>query len=267
MPEWTDALPEGIRDNPVFEKYDGDMVSAPISALNALVDAQKFIGGEKVPVPKNAEDKDAFDVIFKAMGRPDDPKLYELNKPEGLPEDFEIADEDIEIFKTLAHELGLSPGQAQTLYAKTLNGQNESLAKMDTAIGEANTKAEVELRKEWGKAYDHNFALAQKVFNKFGSDAAVDVLDGSIGSNPHILKMFAEIGKAIGEDTLIGGSKTVGGINTPEMAKQKIAEIRADTKHPYHQGDKAAVAYMNQLYELLTAGEPAPAQTETGSPI
>lgn len=267
---WTDALPEGIRDNPVFEKYgEDDLISAPLGALNALAEAQKFIGVEKIPVPKDADDKDAYDILFKAIGRPDEAKNYELSNPEGLPEDFEITAEDTETFKTMAHELGLSPGQAQTLYANTLNGENAQLAKMDAAIAEANNKAEVELRTEWGKAYDHNTALAKKVLNKFGTDDAVDDLDGLVDKQPHLLKMFAEIGKAIGEDTLLGGKKTVGGISTPEEAKQKIMEIRSNPDHAYFHGShpehKAAVDYVNQLYQLVTAGE-APTPIETGSP-
>jgi hypothetical protein len=38
----------------------------------------------------------------------------------------------------------------------------------------------------------------------------------------------------------------------PDDARRKIAEIRADRTHPYHRGDRDALAEMQALYEVVS---------------
>jgi hypothetical protein len=74
----------------------------------AYLNAEKLIGAEKVPIPKDPNDAEAWERYYKAGGRPDDPAKYEFQKPEKMP-DGTIYDENMETWwRQSAHEAGLS---------------------------------------------------------------------------------------------------------------------------------------------------------------
>ena len=53
------------------------------------------LGSDKVPVPKDPNDQEAWDRYYIAGGRPPEPKAYQIEKPEKLPEGM-IWDDNME---------------------------------------------------------------------------------------------------------------------------------------------------------------------------
>ena len=239
--DWRTSVPEEIRGHKSLEHI------SDVGALaKSYVNAQSMIGADKVAIPgKHATDED-WGEVYRKLGRPDSPDGYELANE--LPEGAEASDEMLGWFKGAAHEAGLTPQQAQ----KLLGGYNEFLGGMmgsdDGQVQEARANAEVELKKEYGQAFDDRMAVGKGVLDNFSSIPIEEFEDLTLsngmklGDHPAIIKTMVNIGQymkeKMGEDTL-AGVKTTGGLS-PNEASEKIAELTApstpywDAKHPQH---------------------------------
>ena len=237
--DWRTSVPEEIRGHKSLEHI------SDVGALaKSYVNAQSMIGADKVAIPgKHATDED-WGEVYRKLGRPDSPDGYELANE--LPQGAEASDEMLGWFKGAAHEAGLTPQQAQ----KLLGGYNEFLGGMmgsdDGQVQEARANAEVELKKEYGAAYDDRMANGHAVLQEFGTDdlPEVQLADGRLlGDHPEMIKMMVNIGQfinsKIGEDSL-EGIKTSGSL-TPGDAQQRLAELTVEgspywnQRHPEHE--------------------------------
>lgn len=144
---------------------------------------------------------------------PESPDGYTLPVPEG---------EDGAFAKTASawfHEAGIPPAQAEKLATKW----NEFAAAQRAAAAEAEAAAEAQaeatfkeqdasLRKEWGDKYDANIELGKRAFREFGfTEDIVDAVEAKVGP-AELFKIFAKIGRGLGEDTAVGvgrGSNTL----------------------------------------------------------
>ena len=261
-PDWRAGFSADIRDHPAIQRLDS--VEA---GMKELVGAQKFIGADKVVVPgadSTQEDKDAF---FLKLGRPAEAKDYDLEGvevPEGLPwdEDFQTA-----MLGTM-HELGLNSTQAKgvlSAYIASIGGQYEA------ATGEMQRSAEsarAELQNEWGKGYAGKVDMANRALMAAAGESYEDLVhlklqDGSeLGSNPMVVRAFAELGGKMSEHGLVGGTPQRSTM-TPGEATAKRNELRGDPKfmdaymnkeHPEH---AATVQRMDDLAAMEVAAQSA----------
>lgn len=250
--DWKQTLPDDIRADPIFEKY-----KEPADAFRALVGAQKFLGREKMPVPADANDKDAYNLIFKTLGLPESEQGYELPTDLDIPKEIPIDEALLNDFKKIAHQNGILPQQFQAIYKWYMNSAVDSYKKMGEQTVESAKEAETTLRKKWGAAYGQNVALAKKIFASFADEKAFAELDKGLGNNPVLIELFANIGKVLSEDQLKG--KPAGFTLTPEEAQSEINKIKGDMNHPYwkpeHQQHNEAVERMSQLIKLTTVGQ------------
>ena len=85
---FIEMIPEELREHPSL---------SPIKDVGNLarsyVNAQRLIGSDKIPLPKNPTDED-LDNIYSKLGRPETPEGYEL------PVDGNVITEDCSYFKT-----------------------------------------------------------------------------------------------------------------------------------------------------------------------
>jgi hypothetical protein len=258
--DWKTGLPEDIRAHPVFEKYstDGGMANMPVGIAKALAEAQKLIGKDKLPLPANEEDKEAWAEVWKRLGRPDKAEGYQLTRPKDLPAEFnaETLDQMEKGFKEQAYQLGILPKQAQGILDWFLKTNADMLQETNTAGQQFRQNSEAELKKEWGKAYDQNVSRAQDACvlftGKMGPDGekfATMLEDTGLGDHPLMVKFFSVLGEAIGEDTLQG--KPSGLIATPEQAERELQKIYGDTNHPYFKKEHPEHAWaVNRVQEL-----------------
>ena len=222
---WVDTLP------PDLKEYAGTLGKYPNAAelLRGHGNAQKLIGqrgapGVKVPGPDaKPEDVAAF---RKAIGVPDDVAGYGLKKPDQLPEGVEWNEERVGEFASLAHELGLTPAQAQKLVAF----DTERMGKMN-AGGKVKLEAFVngqrdELKREWGESYQNNVGKALKTAEFLG----LDPNDAEIGNSAKMIKALHSAAALIQEDKFVASNKVGLGLTGADQAE----DIRRNPANPWH---------------------------------
>uniref|UniRef100_A0A6M3K6Q0 Uncharacterized protein n=1 Tax=viral metagenome TaxID=1070528 RepID=A0A6M3K6Q0_9ZZZZ len=233
--DWRNTIPEEIRNDPVFEKYEG-----PGDAYKALVSAQKFLGREHLPVPKDENDKETYGMIYDRLGRPKTPDAYPMPTDLQIPKELSLDEGMLTEFKKTAHELGILPNQFAGVYKWYMNNVIGQYNKSNEATVTAHKEAETLLRKDWGAAYQQNTALAKKVFQSFADEKAFQEFEKGAGNNPVYLRLFAKIGEVLSEDQLTGKP---GGLSmTPDEAQVELRNMEGDIKgplydasHPQHQ--------------------------------
>lgn len=246
--DWRATLPPEIKAHPVLEKYQSSE-----EAVKALVAAQDLIGADKIIMPsKDAKPEEWRERVYSRLGLPKDHTGYALPTDIEIPKDLPVDDKLVEGFKQEAHNLNLLPQQVAGIYKWFMNQQIGAFNTMTQGTTQAKQDAETKLRTDWGAAYGQNLELARKVVNKFATPEVVELLADGLGNDPRVVRMFAEIGKTLSEDQLVGKAK--GLILGPEEALAEISKIKGDLKHPYfvanHPEHQAAVDKMTALMKM-----------------
>lgn len=140
---------------------------------------------------------------------PEPPEAYELTAPEGFDK---LDPEAVAVATPVFKELGLSNEQAQKLMPVAGEFAKRIVADRDQQI--IGTIAEQ--RKSWleeakadkeigGQNWDASLGLAAKALDQLGfpkGSPLRNILDESgLGNQPEMIRAFARVGKAIGEDT------------------------------------------------------------------
>lgn len=165
-------------------------------------------GGFKVPaVGAAAEEVAAF---HKALGVPETPAGYEVRLDEGLEGVI-----DLEAFKGLAHEVGLSPGQAQALVSlaaqKTQAQEAEIAAQVEQQQAAQVEQTTGELKRAWGEAMTANLRVANRALQTFGgADLQARLAEAGLLNDPVVIHAFYKAGQGLREDAAPGGSGTGG---------------------------------------------------------
>jgi hypothetical protein len=132
------------------------------------------------------------------------PEKYEFTAPEGREYDPGV----LTAYSEVAKELNLPQEAAQKMIDKIAPlieaRQVEQVETIRTEWAEA-AKADQEFG---GDKLNENLAVAKKALDKFGSPELRTLLnDSGLGNNPEVIRFMYRAGKAISEDTFVGGSK------------------------------------------------------------
>lgn len=141
-----------------------------------------------------------------------------LKFAEGVKVDAALVGKVTPLFK----EFGLKSEQAQKLADAFVKHQAEALAAQakadDEAIAQVQKGYETALKadKELGGAhFNASIAAGQKALAKYGSPELTGFLDRTgLGNHPEIVRFFAKVGKAMGEDST--RNATGGASETPD---------------------------------------------------
>jgi hypothetical protein len=174
----------------------------PESILNDGKEGDKE-ADNRLELPKDPEDKEGYDKLYKALGRPDSVEGYELNTVVEKVDDpafFEAAGK-------MMYEAGLSATQAR----KLAGAYEELRAATATAIEE---KYQAELAEAQKALPLETVENARRGFRLFGlaGDEAQKVgraIEGVLGVKA-AAEFFAKIGKKIGEDAPVDGARPGG---------------------------------------------------------
>ena len=262
--DWKAALPEELQRDPSI----AHIKDVP-NLAQSYVNGQRMIGAEKLAIPGKFGTDEEWNQVYDKLGRPETPEGYELemnNVPEGLESNPEL----VGWFQQTAHEVGLTPSQAQKLADKynEMAGQAENTPSQQQAEAQALEEEGIrELQREYGKAFDNKIGIGRAVLSQYGGDELLDLRleDGrSLGSHPGLVRMVVNIGdymgKNLGEDSIAGLVPKSDGAITPNDAQKEIDKLTVmggpywDSKHPNHSG---AVAEVLRLREFTTVEEPA----------
>jgi hypothetical protein len=231
-----------------------DAAAAAAAATKGHFNSEKYMGvpAERlVKIPDwDKADQVEIDQYYTKNGRPSTPQEYKIPVPEGAPKEF--ADFAAGMF----HKAGLSARQAEQVatmwndYATIASAQHAEQQKANIASQEA------ALRREWGHAYEKNDFLAGEAIRKLGwEDSKLKALTAAVGFDT-AMKLFADIGSKIGEDTYVSGGKPPSGPMTPAQAQSRIKQLMSDKEFAakYLNGNAEARNEMNRLHEMLSGG-------------
>lgn len=231
-----------------------------VNALaKSFIDTQKMVGNSiRIPA-EDATDEEKHD-FYSRLGRPEDPEGYKLSERDA-PEGFETDEEMLKSFKQVSHSLGLTPQQVEGIdkwHANYVSHVSESIIEQRA---EEAQKTMVSLRQEFGALTDKKLQVAKGALAKFGGESVQNFLNETgLGNNADMIKMFAKIGEAIGEDQIISGMVSTQTQLTPEAAKEEIMKLNrdpefqkqyTDARHPEHN------AALNKMKNLFAFAHPA----------
>lgn len=209
-----------------------------------------------VRLPK-AEDAEGWSKFYEKLGRPGDPSGYKFDAVEGIEE--QTAADMSKFVANVAHKYNLLPAQARGVFADVVESMKASTA----AAQRAADAASAALKTEWGSLYDVRMAGAHNVLKKFGGEEGMALAMGELdstglGNVPAIAKILAKINDAMGEDGIVRGDvKTGGNMLTLSEVNARIAEIRNNANHPFHNtmaaGHNQALLDMESLYQQRKA--------------
>jgi hypothetical protein len=252
---WRDGISEEIAGHSSLS----DLNSVEDLA-KATIHAQQMVGADKIAIPTKESEQSVWDEVYSKLGRPSNSEDYEL--PEGaIPPDTKFESEAMGRLKSEAHRLGLNKQQFAGL-ARYLANQSVDHQQNQAEIRQQSMQESVaQLQQEFGAAYTQNIGFAQDAVKRFGGEQLVQELDSTgMGNNPALVKAFAQIGRMIAEDEIIGGGGGQSFTKSPEEAQKEIQELQLDPEfmaaymQSHNPGHKAALDKMQKLYELAHHG-------------
>jgi hypothetical protein len=215
---WRDTLPDDLKAAKSLEKY-GDVPAL----AKAYVDAEALIGRKGAIIPKEGDAPEVTAAWRKALGVPEKADGYTIARPEDVPEAL-WSDGTAAKYREIAHKHGLTPAQAQAVAGEFLQHQAGEVA----ALAQAGQEAVATLRKEWGAKFEQNVTLATRAAAAFLPGDLLDMVlptGQRLGDHPDMVKAFAKIGAAQGEDAAPGLGTGRTGLMTPSEAKTEAAKL------------------------------------------
>lgn len=156
----------------------------------------------------------------EALGLPADAEGYAVERPEVWPKDMPWDDKLEAAAKARAVEMGVPP-DVHKAYVEVFASRMADMAKdLDTQADAARAQLTADLQKEWGKQYGAQLTVARQAMEFAATEAglsadsvqaALQTLNEKTG-DPAVMKMFAAIGRAMGEDRAVnlGGASQLG---------------------------------------------------------
>lgn len=140
-------------------------------------------------------------------------KAADETKPEGAPEKYEFQDADkydqsvLATFSDAAKEANLSQDAAQKLLAKVAPALEQRIESQVESVQNEWTESSKTDKEFGGEKLKENLGIAKKALDQFGSPELKKFLDDSgLGNHPEVIRMLWKVGKAISEDTFVGGA-------------------------------------------------------------
>lgn len=222
---WYDGASTPDLKNWIQAKGFKDGVQAAESAWNL----EKLIGHDKagrtVVMPGENATPEEIKAFQSKMGVPADPKEYmaAIKVPEGQSPEF--ANEAAKWF----HEAGLTPKQA-TLLADKWNAYGPAAQEqMQKQTVERSNQEFTAVVSEWGKTADQNIELGKRAAQMFipaanaeERAALMSKIEAGMGTGA-MLKMFANIGKNLGEHQLADNGDKSGNASVAEAQAKRAS--------------------------------------------
>jgi len=238
---WRDTLPEELKNDPTLQNIN-DVESLAKTAVHQ----QKMIGN-RIPMPKNDEEKAE---LYSKLGRPDEPKNYEVDVPQDYQEYFR--EESMNEFRNVAHKIGLNNEQVKALMDFQIAEINHEVENRGSQLNVQREEVEQTLKQEWGFDYDKNVRAAQRALQVYGDNDVLELMNTEAGNHPALIRMFAKLGGEVTEDMAKNTQNNRLAVS-PIDAKQEIQQVMSDPNHPYfhaeHREHLEAVEKMRQLHE------------------
>jgi hypothetical protein len=248
-----------------LEQFKGkDWTEVGPTLAKGYVETKKMVGGS-LKIPKEDATPEEQAAFYTALGRPETPDKYAVTVPE-FPEDVPNPltgkgpiTLDPVVFKDFlgrAHEIGLSPKQAQGVMDWYGQYILNTADKFTEAAAQHRKVAEVTLKKEWGASYQRNVNLAkQAVRDLFADDPQLALAVEDAGNNIALLKGLVRIGERMMEHGEITAEVPPG--QSVDALQAEVVKLR-DAPDVVAGKPEAIDKYAAAISRLLKAGGTVP---------
>lgn len=250
--KFLNLIPKEYREHASLKDYKdfAGMVKSHVNLVGLL--------GREPRVPAKDAPPDQWTQFYSALGRPDTPDKYQVPIPEG--DDAPTIDpEYVDGFRKIAHEIGLTQSQAHKLAEWDFGFIAKHADDLAVEIAGVTERAERELKRELGNAYDNKLRAATKVFEDFGGKDLLNWMETSgAGSNPHLIRMAIKVADAMSEDRL-GSSRSSSFGHTPAEAQREIGRLNLDKEFQTALYDRNHIGHADAVKrrsELFAAAYP-----------
>lgn len=248
------VLEGDLAESESLKRYLNDDGTLDIERLaNGYLNAEKLIGGDKLPMPKGDDDTEGYERIYKALGRPDEADGYELGIPKDVPDELAFDEEEAKGWRDQMFQLGLSKKQAEALWDVGVKGRLESAIAGQELASTARAERENQIRLEKGDGYDGYVTRMKGVLKEYADTDTIAFLEESgQGNDPRFLRFLERVGDRMAPDTGLQGS-TPESITTKDIGEQidrfnkEHNEALTNKLHPRHNW---AVRERSRLYEM-----------------
>lgn len=246
--DWVSGLTPDLRQLVEAKGY-----KTPADVVQAYAHAQRAIGAEKIPLPKDG----VWDETARSkLGIPKSAEGYQVRRPD-LPQGVAYDEALEQAALPVAHKLGLTPQQVQGLLDFYAGHQAQAFQSVMRSRVDDETQSVGLLQAEWGTSYDTKVAQAARAARYFGGQKLIEFLNQSgVGNNPELVRAFAKIGSMMTEDSLKIGRAHGFSISPDEARKEanKLMSQPAYTNrdHPEH---SSVVEQVTQLFERAYTSE------------
>lgn len=266
--DWRTFVTDDLKADPVVagfvekasEKDIPSLIKSYAHATKRLGSALSLPGKDAKPEELQGLRQRLYDAgIFERP--PGNPEDYGIAKPETLPEGLAWNDELATKFATTLHKHGVpkaAAGDLLTLYTEAMTGVASAL-KTDR---EATLAA---LRQEHGDQFDERKELAARMIPAiFKTPDEVQWAESlGLGDHPGFLSLLMRLAPLAAQDSsFLAEVRRPGGQKSGEEVRAELAKIMTDPQHPQHagwkRGDKAALAYVDELYKQAYGSGPVP---------
>lgn len=228
---WSDGLGDELKgwaQNRGYTNLKADEALPKIA--EGFWNAEKKMGvpaDRVLKLPEDMTDPEALAPVYDRLGRPESPDKYELAAPEGV----QTEEAFVNWARNAFYKAGLTQAQAKAVFEDYMGFENEYFSNVETNSAEESQAQELALKKEWGNAFQQNTAIAGAAANQLGvTTEEVDAIQEALGFD-RTMKLFHQIGSRTMEPNLLNGGQNndgMGSAMTPEAAKQRIEELKAD---------------------------------------
>lgn len=141
--------------------------------------------------------------------KPKAPETYKFNRPEGLPEEYQLDDEVLSTFSESARELDLSQEQAQTVIDKLMPKLYERGFAQQDAIRAGWIEQSKSDKEFGGEKLAENLETAKLAISKLGTPELMKLLDSrlGLGDHPEVVRFMVRVGKMLKEDSHVPPSR------------------------------------------------------------
>jgi hypothetical protein len=213
-----DTISEDVRKDPNIAKYKN------IDELaKGHLETVKLVGRKGVIIPGENATQEEKDKFLNSLGRPEKPEGYKFTPIDKLHPEIQITPESENVFRGVAHKLGLTQAQTDNLNNWYLGAMSAMLNQRDEKAVNETKAAETALRQEYGGEYEQNINLAKKLVTKFFGKEGAEAF-GDLGRKPSVLKGLVALGKKMSEDAVNHGELSDLTTTTVD-AKKKIEQI------------------------------------------
>lgn len=223
---WTDGDWRSTIEDEKARRF-ADRFTSPADAAKAAFNFRQKLSNA-IAIPGKGASEEDISEFHQRMGVPESPDGYTFTMPEGQ----QVTDKEKGFHGAMAevfHKAGVTSEQAALLN----QGWNNYLGVMQDMVRKANEEASeataAELVREWGGDHKGNVEAARRAIGEFGgsrftSFVSTAEVDGQpLGDHPEFLRIFATIGRRMGEDAFQGGMGTSAGGGT----QKRLDEIHS----------------------------------------